>query len=80
VEKIRPFPVASPAEGLIFRAFDFGDAAVGVVIKAGAHVAEDNIWHLWLGIYLGGFYSRLVKSSGVAGHPLKPLCRGSKGR
>ena len=79
MEEIGSFFPASSTERLKFRPCDFGNATVGVTVKVGAHVSENDIWHSWPGIDSSRFDSPLVKPSGeVSGYPLGPLRRGPK--
>jgi len=32
-------------------AYDIRDPTIGVAVKVGAHMSEDNIWHSWLGFH-----------------------------
>ena len=35
----------------MFRSFYVGNSTVGVAVKMGTHVSENNVWHVWLGVY-----------------------------
>ena len=58
-----------------------GDPTVGMAIEVGTHIPEDDVWHLWLGVYLRICDSPLVISPGkVSGDLLGPFRSVSQGR
>ena len=38
-----------------------GDPAIGITVKMGTHISEDDVWHLWLRVHLGLCNSPLVE-------------------
>jgi len=69
VEKLEPLVdvppcIDSAAVKLVFHSLDAGDPAVGMAVEVGAHISEDNVWHMWLGICPCECDSPLVGSSG----------------
>jgi len=76
VEKSEIFAAFVPAVEMMFCSFDVGNPAVGVAVEMGAHVSEDNVWHMWLGVWSCGCDSTLVESPWkVTGYSLGPLRR-----
>jgi len=58
-----------------------GDPTVGMAVEVGTHVPEDDVWHLWLGVYFHVCDSPLVVSPGqILGNLLVPLRCVSQGR
>ena len=76
VEKLEFLIAFVPTVILMFCSFDIGDPTVGVAVKVGAHISEDNVWHMWLGVCPCGCDFPLVESPGkVTGNSLRPLRR-----
>ena len=81
VEKLEFFIAFIPTVKMMFRPFYIGNPAVGVAVEVRAHVSEDNVWHMWLGICPFGCDAPLVESPGkVPGFSLGPLRRVFQGR
>ena len=59
-----------------------GDPTIGVAVKMGAHVSENNVWHVWLGVYPSVCESPYVTIlEGVSRDflgPLRCLCHGRR--
>jgi len=76
VEKLEFLVIFVPTVKLMFHSFDVRDPTVGVAVKVGAHISEDNVWHMWLGVCPCECDSPLVGSPGkVTGNSLRPLRR-----
>ena len=75
-------PFVVPTVYLEFCAFDVGNPTIGVVVKVRAHVSENNVWNVWLGIYPNVCESRHVTiPEGVSSNflgPLRCLCHGRR--
>jgi len=50
VEKLEIFIAFVPTVKMMFRSFDIGNPTVGVAVEVGAHISEENVWHMWLGV------------------------------
>jgi len=53
------------------RFFNVGNPTIGITVEVRTHVSEDNVWHMWLGVYPCECDSLLVMSPGeVSGKSL----------
>ena len=81
VEKLEFLVIFVPTVKLMFHSFDVRDPTVGVAVKVGAHISEDNVWHMWLGVCPCGCDAPLVESPRkVPGFSLGLLRRVFQGR